>query len=258
MLFDSFLTNIPKLFMKFRKLSGLVSILLVCCWPQAWGQVKSFKDDMAERTRACTACHGDQGRAGPDGFYPRLAGKPAGYLFNQLKNFQEGKRHYNLMTRLVDPLSDAYLQEIAQHFANLKLPYPAPAMQSERVSEQVLKRGKELSLEGDSAKDVPACTACHGAKLTGVQAHVPGLLGLPLDYLNAQLGAWQTHQRKARQPDCMKEVVSRLPSEDLVAVATWLSTQNMPPDSAPASKISTPLKASWQCGSAPELSKLQP
>ena len=37
-----------------------------------------FADDMAERTRACTACHGDQGRAGPDGYYPRLAGKPAG------------------------------------------------------------------------------------------------------------------------------------------------------------------------------------
>jgi len=258
MFFDSFLTDISKLPMKFGKLACLTAMVCVFYGPLAWSQGKSFKDDMAERTRACTACHGEQGRAGPDGYYPRLAGKPAGYLFNQLKNFQEGKRHYNLMTRLVDPLSDAYLQEIAQHFANLNLPYPAPTMQSERVSAQVLKRGKQLALEGDAAKDVPACTACHGAKLTGVQAHVPGLLGLPLDYLNAQLGAWQTHQRKARQPDCMKEVVARLPSDDLVAVATWLSTQYMPSDSSPASKISASLKASWQCGSAPELSKLQP
>jgi hypothetical protein len=36
----------------------------------------------------------------------------------------------------------------------------------------------------------------------------------------------------------MKEVVARLQSEDLVAVATWLSTQNMPTDTAPASKVS--------------------
>jgi cytochrome c553 len=258
MFFDSFLTHIPKLPIKFGKLAWLISIISVLGWPPAWGQGKSFKDDMAERTLACTACHGDQGRAGPDGYYPRLAGKPAGYLFNQLKNFQEGKRHYNLMTRLVDPLSDAYLQEIAQHFANLKLPYPAPAMPKERVSAEVLKRGKQLALEGDSAKDLPACTACHGTRLTGVQDHVPGLLGLPLDYLNAQLGAWQTHQRKARQPDCMKEVVARLQSEDLVAVATWLSTQTIPTDTAPARKVSIPLKASWQCGSAPELSKVQP
>ncbi|MCB2071660.1 MAG: cytochrome C, partial [Ottowia sp.] len=35
-----------------------------------------FRDDMAQRTLACTACHGEQGRAGPDGYYPRLAGKP--------------------------------------------------------------------------------------------------------------------------------------------------------------------------------------
>ena len=258
MLFDSFLTDISTLPMKFGQLACLTAMVCVFYGPLAWGQGKSFKDDMAERTRACTACHGEQGRAGPDGYYPRLAGKPAGYLFNQLKNFQEGKRHYTLMTRLVDPLSDAYLQEMAQHFASLKLPYPAPALPSERVSAQVLKRGKQLALEGDAAKDVPACTACHGAKLTGVQAHVPGLLGLPLDYLNAQLGAWQTHQRKARQPDCMKEVVARLQSEDLVAVATWLSTQNMPSDTAPASKVSTPLKAPWQCGSAPELAKVQP
>jgi cytochrome c553 len=258
MFIDYLLTHISKRCMKFGKLACLASIVFVFFWPQAWGQGKSFKDDMAERTRACTACHGDQGRAGPDGYYPRLAGKPAGYLFNQLKNFQEGNRHYNLMTRLVDPLSDAYLQEMAQHYASLKLPYPAPTLPKERVSAQVLKRGKQLALEGDAAKDVPACIACHGAKLTGVQAHVPGLLGLPLDYLNAQLGAWQTQQRKARQPDCMKEVVARLQSEDLVAVATWLSTQNMPSDTAPAIKVSSPLKASWQCGSAPELSKVQP
>ena len=38
---------------------------------------RPFEDTMAQRTLACTACHGEQGRAGPDGYYPRLAGKPA-------------------------------------------------------------------------------------------------------------------------------------------------------------------------------------
>ena len=27
----------------------------------------AFEDSIAQRTLACTACHGDQGRAGPDG-----------------------------------------------------------------------------------------------------------------------------------------------------------------------------------------------
>jgi cytochrome c553 len=237
---------------------SLLAILFFLVSPEVGAQGKSFKDDMTERTRACTACHGEQGRAGPDGYYPRLAGKPAGYLFNQLKNFQEGRRHYNLMTRLVDPLSDAYLEEMANYFSKLNLPY-APAMQpKERVSDRILQHGKKLALEGDSSRGVPACNTCHGKQLTGIQAHVPGLLGLPLDYLNAQLGAWQTSQRKTRTPDCMREIVKQLDSEDLVAVATWLSTQNMPLNSSPALQISEPLKAPWRCGSAPELTKGPP
>lgn len=38
-------------------------------------------DTLAQRAMACTGCHGKQGRAAPDGYYPRLAGKPAGYLY---------------------------------------------------------------------------------------------------------------------------------------------------------------------------------
>src|ERR1700712_1628403 len=63
-----------------------------------------FEDTSAQRTLACTACHGPQGRAAPDGYYPRLAGKPAGYLYNQLLNFRDGRRHYALMASLLTPL----------------------------------------------------------------------------------------------------------------------------------------------------------
>jgi hypothetical protein len=57
MFFDYLLNHISKRCMKFGKLACLVSIVSVFFWPQAWGQGKSFKDDMAERTRACTADH---------------------------------------------------------------------------------------------------------------------------------------------------------------------------------------------------------
>ena len=50
----------------------------------------AFQDTMAQRTLACTSCHGKEGRAGPDGYYPRIAGKPAGYLYAQLLHFREG------------------------------------------------------------------------------------------------------------------------------------------------------------------------
>jgi cytochrome c553 len=214
-----------------------------------------FEDNMAERTRACTACHGDQGRAGPDGYYPRLAGKPAGYLHNQLRNFAQGRRHYELMTRLIDPLSDDYLGEMAQYFSSLELPYPRPTA-THTISAERLAKGQQLVTQGNAARGLPACTQCHGARLTGVQPNVPGLLGLPLDYLNAQLGAWQTGQRKAHAPDCMAEVVRRIPPEDLIAVSSWLARQALPADAHPAPRppAGPALPAALRCGSAPELS----
>jgi len=213
---------------------------------------RKIEDNMAERTRACTACHGDQGRAGPDGYYPRLAGKPAGYLHHQLRNFAEDRRHYGLMTRLVDPMTDAYMAEIAAHFASLHLPYPAPTPST--LPPQRLARGQSLVQQGDAARGLPACVQCHGERLTGVQPNVPGLLGLPLDYLNAQLGAWQTGQRKAHAPDCMAEVVKRIPHEDIIAVSSWLASQPLPADTRPATAVARPLTdPAWRCGSAPEL-----
>jgi cytochrome c553 len=212
-----------------------------------------FEDSMAQRTLACTACHGEQGRAGPDGYYPRLAGKPAGYLYNQLLNFRDGRRHYGLMTRLVDPLSDAYLLEIARHFAALDLPYPPPSVQNPPVTPQQLQRGQTLALRGDAQRRLPACVQCHGTRLTGVAPAVPGLLGLPLDYLNAQLGAWKTGQRRAHAPDCMAQIVERLQPQDVVAVASWLSRQPLPADTHPAS-APPPWPAggdTLNCGSAP-------
>jgi len=209
-----------------------------------------FEDTMAQRTLACTACHGPQGRAAPDGYYPRLAGKPAGYLYNQLLNFREGRRHYGLMTRLIHPLSDAYLLEIARYFASLDVSYPAPL--PPQAPTAVLRRGEQLVLHGDSGRKLPACVQCHGQAMTGVAPAVPGLLGLPRDYLNAQLGAWKAGQRRAHAPDCMKDVVDRLSLEDINAVTSWVAAQPLPADTHPAASQQAPLpgRTALDCGSA--------
>jgi len=36
----------------------------------------AFEDTIAQRTWPCTICHGKEGRAATDGYYPRIAGKP--------------------------------------------------------------------------------------------------------------------------------------------------------------------------------------
>ncbi len=191
-----------------------------------------FENTIAQRTQACTACHGAQGRAAPDGYYPRLAGKPAAYLYNQMLHFREGRRHYGLMTQMVEPLTDAYLLEIAEYFADLKVPYPPPQVTT--ASAALLEQGRQLVTNGDPARQVPACVQCHGTTMTGVLPQVPGLLGLPRDYVNAQLGAWKAGKRRAHAPDCMAHVAENLSLADINAASTWLAAQAVPANSAPA------------------------
>ena len=185
-----------------------------------------FEDSMAQRVLACTGCHGAQGRAAADGYYPRLAGKPAGYLFNQLLNFRDGRRHYELMAGLLAPLGDAYLREMAEHFAGLELPYPPPGPPAGTPAARAV--GERLVREGDGARGLPACNDCHGAAMTGRPPFIPGLLGLPRDYLNAQLGAWKNGKRRAHGPDCMADVARRLAGEEIGAISSYLASQPVP------------------------------
>ena len=89
---------------------GLSAMLL---WGQALAQpARPTQDTMAQRMQACTTCHGagataQVGRTANEAYFPRIAGKPAGYLYNQLLNFRDGRRHYGLMVGMVEHLSDA-------------------------------------------------------------------------------------------------------------------------------------------------------
>ncbi|MFT3857503.1 MAG: c-type cytochrome [Aquabacterium sp.] len=217
------------------------------CLNVAQAQSTPPPDTLAQRLQACTACHGAQGRATNQGYFPRIAGKPAGYLYNQLVNFQQGRRSNAAMTYLVDHLSEAYLQEIAGHFGALALPYPAP--QPASAPPAVLARGRALALQGDATRRLPACLQCHGERLTGAMPAFPGLLGLSRDYLLAQFGAWRSGQRRAASPDCMAEITRRLSADDVAAVASWLAAQPLPADTHPAASAATPLP--MDCGSGP-------
>ena len=198
------------------------------------------------RTRSRSACSpapaATARRAAPrrDGYYPRIAGKPAGYLYNQLLNFRDGRRHYALMTNLLAPLDDAYLREIAAHFAGLDLPYPPPQPRGRRRPTLAARRSAGAAGRRRRARSRPACN-CHGEALTGVAPAIPGLLGLPRDYLNAQLGAWRSGKRRAQAPDCMAQVAQRLAPEDIGAVSAWLAAQPVPRRRKPAAALPAPL-----------------
>lgn len=228
---------------KYKLLGGFAAMVLSA--PLSAKQPEKLEPGtMTARLAACTACHGAQGRAGPDGYYPRIAGKPAEYLYNQLVYFRAGQRQYRPMQNLLENMSDDYLKQIAAWFSDQHPPYPAP--KSSRLPAATLERGRQLVMEGDPARKVPACVACHGQALSGALPAVPALLGLPHDYLSSQFGAWTNGLRHAIAPDCMAVIAQRLTPDDVSAVAGWLSSQPVR-EALPAASLPAPLP--MECGS---------
>jgi cytochrome c553 len=205
---------------------------------------QTVPDTLTQRLLACAACHGKDGEGlTKNEYYPRLAGKPTGYLANQLLNFRDKRRESAIMNYMLAYLSDNYLLEIADHYAKLQPALPAP---STRAKPEELARGGKLVNEGDAARKLPACTSCHGTSLTGLEPAIPGLIGLYPPYISAQLGAWRDDKRHAMAPDCMHEVAQALTPEDIGAITAWLVAQPLPKSLQPAPAGS--LKLPLECG----------
>lgn len=216
--------------------------------PATSGAPATVQDTMAQRMQACAMCHGKEGRATNAGYFPRIAGKPEGYLFNQLKNFREGRRRNPAMRHLTQFMSDDYLRDIARYFSSLDLPYPPASAHGLSARQQ--KTAEDLVFKGAPERQIPACTACHGSRMAGRLPAVPGLLTLPADYLVGQLGAWRTGLRTATAPDCMADIARRLTDDEVSAVARWLSAQTLPTGTKPeVGPAPSPLAA---CGSGKE------
>jgi cytochrome c553 len=212
------------------------------------GMAASMPSAMDERMHACTTCHGVQGQGRNNDYFPRIAGKPADYLFNQLIAFRDGGRTYPPMGYLLAFLPDPYLHKIAEYFAALQPPYPNPDTQPLPAS--VLDYGKKLVTQGDPSRKLPACASCHGARLTGTQPGIPGLLGLHASYIAGQMGTWRSGTRHAIAPDCMHTIAVKLTDRDITAVSSWLARQPRPDDPTPAPKQTGRLPMA--CGSQPE------
>lgn len=228
---------------------GLCVVAMACTAP-AYAQQRAgdrVPDTMEARVAACVGCHGAQGRGVENVYFPRLAGKPAGYLYNQLVAFREGRRKYVPMNYLLEYLPNEYLMRMAEYFAAQN---PPPlAVPRSAAAPQLLRDGQRIVTEGVPGKRVPACIACHGADLTGREPGIPGLLGLRTDYVSAQLGAWRYGVRTALAPDCMQFVASSLTEPEVAAVAAYLSS--LPVSGARPARAGGP-RLPLACGSQPQ------
>ena len=74
--------------------SGLIGVGALGVCAGSAQPAEQAPDTMEARVLACAPCHGAKGEGTNNAYFPRLAGKPAGYLANQLLAFHTGRRHY--------------------------------------------------------------------------------------------------------------------------------------------------------------------
>jgi cytochrome c553 len=95
-----------------------------------------------------------------------------------------------------------------------------------------IKKGESLVNTGgvtvEEGKIVPgrtlACTVCHGPDLMGL-ADIPGIAGRSPSYLVRQIYDFQKGTRKGKSAVLMQPVVANLSSDDMVAIAAYISSR---------------------------------
>jgi cytochrome c553 len=180
----------------------------------------------AAKAAVCTACHGPNGNSvNPE--WPSIAGQSAVYLNEQLAMFKAKKRNNPVMFPIVEPLTE-------QDFADLSAYFSTQTPAGLEADPSYWKAGEALYKSGDIARDIPACTSCHGPAGQGnLAAGYPALRAQHSVYTVKQLQDYLTQNRyrdpadpavvhKTRNSAMMTTIAARLTPEDIRNVASYL------------------------------------
>jgi cytochrome c553 len=169
------------------------------------------------KAAVCGACHGLDGNSS-DPQYPKLAGQSEQYIVHQLNNFKSGKRQNPIMMGMATPLSEQDMHDIGAYFAS-KTPLPGVA------DKALVKYGQMLFREGDPARNIPACMACHLIDGRGNPgAMYPQLTSQHAPYIQATLKAWHdgTTWGSNTHAQIMPAIAKKLNSDDIAALASYI------------------------------------
>ena len=93
----------------------------------SWTGIAHARDPIAGKARAamCATCHGPLGLSQlPNA--PNLAGQPALYIVEQLKNYRSGKRQNEMMQAMAKPLTDQEIDNLAAWYESIQISVTMP------------------------------------------------------------------------------------------------------------------------------------
>jgi len=179
----------------------------------ASGQLIALSGGDSGAANACFTCHGLDG-LGDGAGAPRLAGLDQGYLTRQLEAYAAGLRKHARMEYIAARLSPAGRQSVSAYYAGM--PFGPAAMPASLPH--------PLYAEGDPARGLPACSACHGARGEGRGPANPALGGQPAGYLAQQLIAWRRSDRRSDPLNTMLLISRRLAPQEIQAVSAYAAS----------------------------------
>lgn len=179
----------------------------------AQGNAEAGKDKVA----VCAGCHGADGNSAAATF-PKLAGQGEKYLLKQLLDIKSGARPIVEMTGLLDNSSEQDLKDMAAFYASQSISVG-------QAKKELAEAGKTIYQAGIPAKNVAACTACHGPAGAGISlAGFPALGGQHADYTAKQLKMFRTGDRSNDgESRIMRSIAARLSDREIEAVSSYIS-----------------------------------
>ena len=182
----------------------------------------------AAKAATCVACHGPGGNGAINPEWPKLAGQHSGYIYGEIKDFQNQTRKNPVMLGQAMGLmgKDQDMRDIAAFFAS-QMPVPGVASKDAVAVAQPLYRA------GDAARGLPACAACHGPEGAGnAAAAFPRLGWQNAKYTTNQLHAFAACGNAAFK-DCsrggdgkgqmMSAIAAKLSENEIQALASYVS-----------------------------------
>jgi cytochrome c553 len=121
------------------------------------------------------------------------------------------------MAGMVANLSADELRNLAAYFELQK-----PRLRAARDPDLV-KLGLAIYRGGIPAKNMAACTACHGPDGSGIPAQFPRLAGQFAEYTSAQLRAFRVGERANDPNRMMRAVAEKLSDREIAAVSEYIA-----------------------------------
>ncbi|GJL81655.1 MAG: cytochrome c [marine bacterium B5-7] len=172
----------------------------------------------AGKIQVCASCHGQNGASNNPEF-PSLAGQVPGYLAKQLNAYKSGARENSIMTGMASALSDEDVNDIDAYFSSLK----PPVRSLDESQLEDARKGEKIYRGGYRPFAIPACMACHGPGGHGIPPTYPRVSGQQSAYLEAQLTAFKSGQRKH---DIMNPIAFKLSLSQIKELALYMSAVN--------------------------------